>query len=141
LLLLLQVGTQPQAADDKINRHIANTLAELRGDAAATAGEPVERDRLGASVLVIVSDDRGFGRSVAGWLRAGGAGAVLVTRRAPEEWLPVLQRECRVCGCGVQRAGDVAFVPWDDVAACGGGGRGLDEDSDVDDDEGGWLLL
>jgi len=63
------------------------------------------------SVLVIVSDDRGFARSIATWLRGGAAGAVLVTTRGQQGW----ERPLLEAVVGSSRLQDVVCASWDDI--------------------------
>lgn len=97
--VLLQVPNTNQAADEAIKSNIKVLLKQL----------PSLQD----SVLVVVSDDRGFRGDVHSFLQAGGAGVMLVTARHPGEfdaaggafsntWL-MREDEC------------VAFVGWDDI--------------------------
>lgn len=90
-------GTQQDTAADDTNKHSTST----------------ESGQLSKAVLVIVSDDRGFARTIAGWLARGGAGAVTVGERGAEGW----QQPLRSSGCSRDRVGDVAHVDWGDVMA------------------------
>lgn len=96
---LIQVPNTNQAADEAIKSNIKVLLKQL----------PSLQD----SVLVVVSDDRGFRGDVHSFLQAGGAGVMLVTARHPGEWDAAggafsntwLMREDE----------RVAFVGWDDI--------------------------
>jgi hypothetical protein len=86
-------------------------------ESAAAAAAPLPpwggHTALQQSVLVIISDDRGFAKSIARWLRKGGAGAVLVTTRSREMW-----KATALSSSGIQqRLDDVVIVSWDDVMA------------------------
>lgn len=97
--VLLQVPNTNQAADEAIKSNIKGLLKQL----------PSLQD----SVLVVVSDDRGFRGDVHSFLQAGGAGVMLVTARHPGEWDAAggafsntwLMREDE----------RVVFVGWDDI--------------------------
>jgi hypothetical protein len=131
--VLAQVASQKQAADDAINRHMDSLVQELKAQdqkplsskataAAAASGVPPWRvaphgdSALQQSVLVIVSDDRGFASSVARWLQRGGVGVVLVTTRGSGGWEQPLTKQERARGNG-GRLRDVVCVSWGDVIA------------------------
>lgn len=151
-----QVASQRQAADEAIHRHVyelkhrlldsPKTKPTTKSSAAAGGGTQqdtaaadtnkhstsTESGQLSKAVLVIVSDDRGFARTIAGWLARGGVGAVIVGERGAEGW----QQPLKSSGCSRDRVGDVAHVDWRDVMAAAV--VPLVTDLDSDDDE--WMV-
>jgi hypothetical protein len=117
-----QVPNKKQAADEAIGSAIGR-LAELLG--AAPGAGPGAPPALARAVLVIVSDDRGFAAPLQTWLAAGGAGCVVMSARAPEEWD---SPDWRVSG----GASGVGFVDWGGVL----GDPGEDEEAEADDGPG-----
>lgn len=128
--MLVQVASQKQAADDAVNRHMNSLIQELKTQeqkpfstkakpAAASSSVPPWRagpygeNALQQSVLVIVSDDRGFASSVARWLKHGGVGAMLVTTRGSTGWEQPLTKRF---GNG-SRVRDVLCLSWGDIIA------------------------
>ncbi|WIA37689.1 hypothetical protein OEZ86_014580 [Tetradesmus obliquus] len=110
--------------------------------AAQLPSAPAAASALQQSVLVVVSDDRGFASSVCRWLRKGGAGVMLVTTRSMAGWEAPLR--AALAGSAAEssngwlegRLDDIVIISWDDVmdgvepVAV----RGEDLGSDVDDD-------
>lgn len=106
--LLQQHAAASACQDSDESAAAAETTASLAPWDADTA--------LQQSVLVIVSDDRGFAQSIAKWLRKGGAGAVLVTTRSRAAWERPLLTALDSSG-NQRRVDDIVIVSWDDVMA------------------------
>lgn len=66
------------------------------------------------SVLVLISDDRGFASSVARWVGSGAAGVLLVTTRGSNGWEQPLQR---AFGSQKWPRHAVRFLSWDDITS------------------------
>jgi hypothetical protein len=80
--------------------------------AASSPSSSSSRSALQQSVLVLISDDRGFASSIARWVRSGAAGVLLVTTRGSEGWEQPLQR---AFGSQKWPRHAVGFTTWDDI--------------------------
>lgn len=93
--------------------------AEAAAAAEAAGATPWgDTNALQQSVLVLVSDDRGFATIVARWLRKGGAGVLLVTTRGLLGWERPLREAFAACGCNTLTMWQaVCVVSWDDIVS------------------------
>lgn len=110
------VGTREQESEQQQQQQRQDAVMRgQRTPAEAQAPPWGTESALQQSVLVIVSDDRGFASSVASWLRRGAAGAVLVTTRGRQGWERPLSDAVGATGQGSSSLQDVVCASWDDI--------------------------
>lgn len=115
----LSAGWEDYHAQQREQREQQQQQLEQEGAEAAAAGVlPHVGDSastaLQQSVLVIISDDRGFASSVARWLRSGqAAGVLLISTRGVQAWEAPLLAAFKSCGLTTSPWQSVAIASWD----------------------------